>query len=54
MRRQFYFILFCLVSIIANAQNYPFLNPDLDDEQRAEDLCSRLTVEEKSKIIFPG
>ncbi|MBN2650015.1 MAG: glycoside hydrolase family 3 C-terminal domain-containing protein, partial [Prolixibacteraceae bacterium] len=33
------------------AQQYPFQNPDLSFEERAEDLISRLTLEEKATLM---
>ena len=30
-----------------HAQHLPYQNPSLSAEQRAKDLCSRLTLEEK-------
>lgn len=46
----FVFISF-LFSINLWAQQYPFQNPDLSSEERAKDLISRLTVEEKSALL---
>ena len=39
----------CAVSL--NAQTYPFQNPGLSPKERAEDLCSRLTLEEKAMLM---
>ena len=36
------------------AQTYPFQNPQLSAEERAEDLMSRLTLEEKTKLMMNG
>lgn len=38
----------------ASAQTYlyPFQNPHLSDAERAKDLCSRLTIEEKSRLMM--
>ncbi len=33
------------------AQQYPFQNPDLSSEERAKDLISRLTIEEKATLM---
>lgn len=33
------------------AQQYPFQNPDLSSEERAKDLISRLTLEEKAALM---
>jgi len=38
-------LLFCATTIMA--QQYPFQNPQLSSEERAKDLISRLTVNEK-------
>ncbi|HLW06133.1 MAG TPA: xylan 1,4-beta-xylosidase [Marinilabiliaceae bacterium] len=46
----FIFISF-LFSVNLWAQQYPFQNPDLSSEERAKDLISRLTVEEKSALL---
>ena len=49
------FILFicsvCLHAVKAQDHVYPFQNPNLSDKERAADLCSRLTIEEKSKLL---
>ncbi|GAO28870.1 beta-glucosidase [Geofilum rubicundum JCM 15548] len=34
-----------------DAQSFPFQNPDLSSEERAKDLISRLTVEEKAALL---
>ena len=34
-----------------SAQQYPFRNPNLSSEERAKDLISRLTVEEKAALL---
>ena len=41
--------LLCLFNLAGCKQSYkyPFLNPDLDREERINDLVSRLTLEEK-------
>lgn len=41
---------FCELSVL-NAQKYPFQNPDLSSEERAKDLISRLTLEEKASLM---
>ena len=41
---------FSMLAMIATAQ-LPYQNPDLSAKERAEDLCSRLTVEEKAKLM---
>jgi beta-glucosidase len=39
----------CLIGL--TAQQYPFRNPNLSSEERAKDLISRLTIEEKSALL---
>ena len=34
------------------AQQLPYQNPDLSAKERAEDLCSRLTLEEKAQLML--
>lgn len=41
---------FSMLAMIATAQ-LPYQNPGLSAKERAEDLCSRLTVEEKAKLM---
>ena len=43
-----------ILSLGANAQTYqfPFQNPHLSDAERAKDLCSRLTIKEKSLLMM--
>ena len=36
----------------ATAQNYPYQNPNLSALERAKDLCSRLTLEEKATLML--
>ena len=36
----------------ATAQNYPYQNPNLSALERAKDLCSRLTLEEKAMLML--
>jgi len=36
----------------AYAQNYPYQNPNLSAQERAKDLCSRLTLEEKAMLML--
>jgi beta-glucosidase len=51
MKSYHHFILtlcLCMVAQMGTAQtNYPFLNPKLSIDQRAKDIVSRLTLEEK-------
>lgn len=39
---------------VAFSQPYPYQNPDLTAEERAADLCSRLTLEEKVQLMTNG
>lgn len=45
----------CLIAFFSifnvNAQQYPFQNPSLTSEERANDLISRLTIEEKVALM---
>ena len=36
----------------AQAQRYPYLNPELSAQERAADLCGRLTLEEKVGLMM--
>lgn len=38
-------------ALSATPQQYPYQNPSLTPEQRAADLCSRLTLEEKANLM---
>ena len=44
-------LLFVLLTGTLFAQQYPFQNPNLSFEERAEDLISRLTLEEKATLM---
>lgn len=46
-------LLFLCCTLLCHAQttNYPFNNPDLPLEERVKDLISRLTLEEKVKLM---
>lgn len=44
-------MLLLAFSCVAGAQQYPYQNPRLPSQERAEDLCSRLTLEEKTKLM---
>ena len=52
MTRFFTIIACCLLSSLLQAQTYPFRNSNLSDEERANNLCSRLTIEEKAKLLM--
>lgn len=43
--------LLLFVATGAGAQTLPYQNPSLSPEERAEDLCSRLTLEEKAALM---
>ena len=34
------------------AETLPYQNPDLSAKERAKDLCSRLTLEEKAQLML--
>ena len=51
MRRQSLVLLLVMISLITHAQTYPYQNPNLSSEQRAADLCSRLTLKEKVSLM---
>jgi len=40
------------VSLSASAQTLPYQNPNLSAKERAKDLCSRLTLEEKAMLML--
>ncbi len=47
----------CLLTLTAtaqtvNAQEYPYKNPNLSALERAKDLCSRLTLDEKAMLML--
>ena len=47
-----FIIIICLfLSINSFGQTMPFRNPDLSSEERAKDLISRLTIEEKAALM---
>ena len=41
-----------IMSSIATAQTLPYQNPNLSARERAADLCSRLTLEEKAQLML--
>jgi len=51
MKKQILFITLVLLYANLNAQTMPFQNPDLSSEERAKDLISRLTLEEKAALM---
>jgi beta-glucosidase len=51
-RIKFVLIPVCLLfQVFTSAQEYPFRNPNLGFEERAKDLISRLTLEEKATLM---
>lgn len=44
-------MLLACVGTTASAQTYPYQDPNLSAEERANDLCGRLTLEEKAKLM---
>ena len=48
--------IFIAISIVCclsvSAQQYPYKNPNLSAHERAKDLCSRLTLEEKAQLML--
>jgi beta-glucosidase len=51
MKKIFFVVLTILVTINSQGQILPYQNPDLSSEERAKDLISRLTLEEKAKLM---
>ena len=41
-----------VLTLHASAQPFPYQNPNLSALERAKDLCSRLTLEEKAKLML--
>ena len=42
----------CLLALSATAQELPYKNPNLSALERAKDLCSRLTLDEKAMLML--
>lgn len=51
IKRSILFLSAFLLVFNLFAQQYPFQNPDLSSEERAKDLISRLTIEEKATLM---
>ncbi|HKJ41377.1 MAG TPA: glycoside hydrolase family 3 N-terminal domain-containing protein, partial [Sunxiuqinia sp.] len=51
MRKSFFVIISLLLAANLWAQQYPFQNPNLSSAERAKDLISRLTLEEKVTLM---
>ena len=49
-KRHFLTVLSLLLLCSASAQKLPYQNPELSAQERAKDLCSRLTLEEKAMV----
>ena len=45
-------IMMLCAGTYASAQTYPYQNPNLSAKERAVDLCSRLTLEEKAQLML--
>ena len=52
MKKSILLSLVLLCSMHITAQQYPFQNRNLSAKERAEDLCSRLTLEEKASLML--
>lgn len=50
--RFFLFVLLVSICCLAQAQSYPYKNPNLIPKERAQDLCSRLTLNEKVGLMM--
>ena len=46
------FVAICLTVSTSWAQTHPYENPNLSAHERAVDLCSRLTLEEKAQLML--
>lgn len=44
-------LVYLSLTLVVNGQTYPFQNPNLSSEERAKDLLSRLTLEEKATLM---
>ncbi|MFZ1291009.1 MAG: xylan 1,4-beta-xylosidase [Melioribacteraceae bacterium] len=51
MKKQLLLFIYCIFSLNLFAQTMPFRNPNLSSEERAKDLISRLTLEEKAALM---
>ncbi|MBR4390443.1 MAG: hypothetical protein IKT00_14890, partial [Prevotella sp.] len=53
MKKVLLSLLISQVSLFTlNAQQLPYQNPNLSARERAVDLCSRLTLEEKAQLML--
>lgn len=51
MKRVVLSIVCILCALLVKAENYPYQNPNLSSSERAQDLLSRLTLEEKAGLM---
>lgn len=52
MKRLIFITLTTLSALTISAQQLPYQNPNLSPAERAADLCSRLTLEEKALLMM--
>ena len=52
MRKLLLFAATALTALTVAAQVQPWQNPSLSAKERAKDLCSRLTLEEKAQLML--
>ena len=52
MKRHHSLLVMACVFMTAQAQQLPYQNPNLSAKERAIDLCARLTLEEKAKLMM--
>lgn len=52
MKNLFFVVAGLFVASTAYSQQFPYQNPDLSPAERAADLCSRLTLEEKAALMM--
>lgn len=52
MRRSILFVAMMAICLSAQSQKLPYQNPNLSAHERAVDLCSRLTLEEKAMLML--
>ena len=51
-KRLFSYLTTACVALSMSAQTLPYQNPSLSAQERAKDLCSRLTLEEKAMLML--
>ena len=52
MKKSFLVAFACCLAVGTMAQTLPYQNPELSARERAADLCSRLTLEEKAQLML--